>query len=46
MESQGHPSRLPLVACDSVKLVRQRTEKSRQKEPEEMAASSSQGEAS
>ncbi|XP_040550056.1 uncharacterized protein LOC107049939 isoform X4 [Gallus gallus] len=44
--SQGTPSRLPLLACDSVRLLRRRAKKSRQKEPEEMEASTSQAEAS
>ena len=45
---QGQESRLPLLHCDSVQLLRQRAKKSRpvHKEPEEVAAAASQSEAS
>ncbi|POI19716.1 hypothetical protein CIB84_016540, partial [Bambusicola thoracicus] len=44
--SHGTPSRLPLLVCDSVRLLRRRrAEKKRQKEAEETAASTSQAEA-
>ncbi|XP_040513091.1 uncharacterized protein LOC776874 isoform X1 [Gallus gallus] len=45
---QGQESRLPLLHCDSVQLLRQRAKKSRpvHKQPEEVAAAASQSEAS
>ncbi|XP_040550973.1 uncharacterized protein LOC107049409 isoform X2 [Gallus gallus] len=45
---QGQESRLPLLHCDSVQLLRQRAKKTRpvHKEPEEVAAAASQSEAS